>query len=218
MAGFEFSIIAAYWPDFWRGTVATLQYSLLSLLLAISIGLVVALARISRARALQIVSRIYIDVIRGTPALIQIFFIYFGTPALGLNLSAPVAGVIALGVNSGAYLAEIFRAGIEGVDSGQWEAGRAIGMTDGQIMRRLILPQAAVSVVPPSTGEFTSLVKGTSLLSTVAITELTRVGQQIIGVTFRPIEAYVAVGTIYLVLNAIISQASVVLERRIKRW
>jgi His/Glu/Gln/Arg/opine family amino acid ABC transporter permease subunit len=218
MAGFEFSIIAAYWPDFWRGTVATLQYSLLSLLLATSIGLVVALARISRARALQIVSRIYIDVIRGTPALIQIFFIYFGTPALGLNLSAPVAGVIALGVNSGAYLAEIFRAGIEGVDSGQWEAGRAIGMTDGQIMRRLILPQAAVSVVPPSTGEFTSLVKGTSLLSTVAITELTRVGQQIIGVTFRPIEAYVAVGTIYLVLNAIISQASVVLERRIKRW
>jgi polar amino acid transport system permease protein len=218
MAGFEFSIIAAYWPDFWRGTVATLQYSLLSLLLATSIGLVVALARISRARALQIVSRIYIDVIRGTPALIQIFFIYFGTPALGLNLSAPVAGVIALGVNSGAYLAEIFRAGIEGVDSGQWEAGRAIGMTDGQIMRRVILPQAAVSVVPPSTGEFTSLVKGTSLLSTVAITELTRVGQQIIGVTFRPIEAYVAVGTIYLVLNAIISQASVVLERRIKRW
>lgn len=218
MSGFDPALLLDYWPDFWRGTLATIRYSLSSLLLAVAIGLAVALARIARAGWLRTAARVYIDLIRGTPALIQIFFIYFGLPSLGLNLSAPVAGVLALGINSGAYLAEIFRAGIESVDHGQWEAGRAIGMTGPQLMRRVILPQAAVNVVPPSTGELTSLVKGTSLLSTVAITELTRVGQQVVGVTFRPIEAYLAVGLIYLLLNAAIAQASGMVERRIRRW
>ena len=218
MPGLDLELLLTYAPDFWRGTLATIRYSLSSLALAVAIGLGVALCRIARARWLQAAARVYIDVIRGTPALIQIFFIYFGLPAIGVNLSAPVAGVLALGINSGAYLAEIFRAGIEGVDRGQWEAGRAIGMTEGQVMRRLILPQAAVNVVPPSAGEFTSLVKGTSLLSTVAITELTRVGQQVVGVTFRPIEAYLAVGLIYLLLNAVIAQASGMVERRVRRW
>lgn len=217
MTGFDFSLVAAYLPEFWRGTKATLFYSTAAAGLAVAIGLLVALARISQLMLLRGAARAYVDVIRGTPALIQIFFIYFGMPALGVNLSAPVAAVIALGVNSGGYLAEIFRAGIMGVDVGQAEAARSLGMSRAQAMRRIILPQAALGVVPPAAGELTNLVKGTSLLSTISIGELTRVAQQIIGVTFRPIEAYVAIGVVYFCLNAVIAQGAVWLERALRR-
>lgn len=217
MQGFDLELIVRYLPEFWEGTKSTLLYSALSLALAVAIGLLVALGRLSRIPALRWAARIYIDLIRGTPALVQIFFVYFGSPALGINLSAPVAAVIALGLNSGGYLAEIFRAGIMGVDAGQVEAARSIGMSRIQTMRRIVLPQAALGVVPPATGEFTNLVKGTSLLSTISISELTRVAQQIIGVTFRPIEAYVAIALIYFVLNAAIAQGGLWLERSLRR-
>jgi polar amino acid transport system permease protein len=217
VSSFDFSLIVAYLPEFWRGTKATIFYSLAALGLAIAIGLVVALARISHLAPLRAAARVYVDVIRGTPALIQIFFIYFGMPALGVNLSAPVAAVIALGINSGGYLAEIFRAGIVGVDIGQSEAARSLGMSYAQAMRRIVLPQAALGVVPPAAGELTNLVKGTSLLSTISIGELTRVAQQIVGVTFRPIEAYVAIGVVYFCLNAVIAQGAVWLERALRR-
>ena len=217
MPGFDFGLIVEYLPDFWRGAKATIFYSLTSLALAVAIGLVVALCRMSHIALLRVLARIFIDTIRGTPALIQIFFVYFGMPAFGVNLSAPTAAVIALGINSGGYLAEIFRAGIMGVDQGQIEAGRSLGMSYGKTLWRITFPQAALLVVPPTAGEFTNLVKGTSLLSTISVTELTRVAQQIVGVTFRPIEAYVAIGVVYWCLNALIAQGAVWLERSLRR-
>ena len=217
MPGFDFGLIVEYLPDFWRGAKATIFYSLTSLALAVAIGLVVALCRMSHIALLRVLARIFIDTIRGTPALIQIFFVYFGMPAFGVNLSAPTAAVIALGINSGGYLAEIFRAGIMGVDQGQIEAGRSLGMSYGKTLWRITFPQAALLVVPPAAGEFTNLVKGTSLLSTISVTELTRVAQQIVGVTFRPIEAYVAIGVVYWCLNALIAQGAVWLERSLRR-
>ena len=217
MSGFDFDLIVEYLPDFWRGAKATIFYSLTSLALAVAIGMFMALCRISHIAFLRWFARGYIDAIRGTPALIQIFFVYFGMPAFGVNLSAPTAAVVALGINSGGYLAEIFRAGIMGVDRGQTEAGRSLGMSYGQTMWRITLPQAALLVVPPAAGEFTNLVKGTSLLSTISVAELTRVAQQIVGVTFRPIEAYVAIGVVYYCLNAVIAQGAVWLERSLRR-
>ncbi|MCY3876550.1 MAG: amino acid ABC transporter permease [Rhodobacteraceae bacterium] len=217
MSGFDFDLIVEYLPDFWRGAKATIFYSLTSLALAVAIGMFMALCRISHIAMLRWFARGYIDAIRGTPALIQIFFVYFGMPVLGVNLSAPTAAVVALGINSGGYLAEIFRAGIMGVDRGQTEAGRSLGMSYGQTMWRITLPQAALLVVPPAAGEFTNLVKGTSLLSTISVAELTRVAQQIVGVTFRPIEAYVAIGVVYYCLNAVIAQGAVWLERSLRR-
>lgn len=217
MSGFDFDLIVEYLPDFWRGAKATIFYSLTSLALAVAIGMFMALCRISHIASLRWFARGYIDAIRGTPALIQIFFVYFGMPAFGVNLSAPTAAVVALGINSGGYLAEIFRAGIMGVDRGQTEAGRSLGMSYGQTMWRITLPQAALLVVPPAAGEFTNLVKGTSLLSTISVAELTRVAQQIVGVTFRPIEAYVAIGVVYYCLNAVIAQGAVWLERSLRR-
>jgi glutamine transport system permease protein len=214
---FDLSVLLPYLPEFWRGLQATLVYSSAALVLAVAIGLSVALARLSAVAPLRWVARLYVDVVRGTPALVQIFFIYFGAPAIGIRLGAPAAAVIALGINSGGYLAEIFRAGIAGVDAGQVEAGRSLGMTSGQTLRRIVLPQAARLVVPSSAGEFTNLVKGTSLLSTISITELTRVAQQVVSVTFRPIEAYLAIALAYFAINFVVAQLAAWLERVLRR-
>jgi glutamine transport system permease protein len=213
--GFRAEIIVDFLPRFLAGAWVTIWISALALILAILIGLVIALARLSRIRPVRVLARVYVDLIRGTPALIQIFFVFFGLPQIGIRIDAIPAGVIALGINSGAYMGEIFRAGIQSVDVGQAEAGRSLGMSHAKMMRRIILPQAARRVIPPATGEATSLIKGTSLLSVIAITELTRVGQQVVGLTFRPIEAFLVVGLIYLVINTVVSQSSVMLERRL---
>ncbi len=216
--GFDVKLIIDYLPEFWRGTVATLWISSASLVLALALGLFVGLARISPLAPARWIARVYTDVIRGTPALIQIFFIYFGLPSLGIRLSAPVAGVLGLGINSAAYIAEIVRAAIQSIEHGQMEAARGIGMSYAQAMRRVILPQTVLRVIPPITGELISLIKGSSLLSVISIGELTRVGTQIIGVTFRPIEAYTGVGAIYLILNTVLTQLTIFLEARVGRY
>jgi polar amino acid transport system permease protein len=215
--GFDVTLVLKYLPDFWRGTIATVWISGASLGLALLIGLSVGLSRISPLPALRSLARVYTDVIRGTPALMQIFFIYFGLPAVGVRLSAPVAGVLALGINSGAYISEIVRAAIQSIERGQMEAARGLGMNYRQAMRRVILPQTVRRAIPPVTGELISLVKGSSLLSVISIGELTRVGTQILGVTFRPLEAYLPVAAIYLLLNAGLTQVTILLEARASR-
>ena len=217
MTGVDFSAVLSRWPEFWIGTQATVYYSVISLVLACVIGMLVALMRLSPVAPLRWIARGYIDFVRGTPALVQIFFVYFGMPSLGVNISPPVAAVIALAINSGGYLAEIFRGGIVSVERGQPEAARSLGMSRGQAMRRIILPQAALRVIPAASGEFTNLVKGTSLLSTISVVELTRVAQVIVGVTFRPIEAYIAIAVIYFMLNFVIAQSAVWLETLLTR-
>ena len=213
----DFSALLPYLPEFLHGLEATLVFSCLSLCFASILGLAVAMARRSEIRSLRWAAQVYIDLIRGTPALVQIFFVYFGLPAVGIYISPVPAGIIAISLNSGGYLAEIFRAGISGVDKGQIEAGRSLGMSRGQMFRRVILPQAMRLAVPSTTGEFTNLVKGTSLLSTISITELTRVAQQVVSVTFRPIEAYLAVAVVYFILNSAISHGGNWLERSLRR-
>ena len=215
--GFDVTLVLKYLPDFWRGTIATVWISGASLGLALLIGLTVGLGRISPLPTLRSLARVYTDVIRGTPALMQIFFIYFGLPAIGIRLAAPVAGVLALGINSGAYISEIIRAAIQSIERGQMEAARGLGMSYRQAMRRVILPQTVRRAIPPVTGELISLVKGSSLLSVISIGELTRVGTQILGVTFRPLEAYLPVAVIYLLLNAGLTQLTILLEARASR-
>jgi polar amino acid transport system permease protein len=215
MSGLDFTPILERLPQFVAGAVQTIWLSAASFAVAIAIGLALALARISQRTWLARLSRVVTDAVRGTPALVQVLLIYFGLPQVGIELEAPVAGVIALGLNSGAYIGEIVRAGIVSVDPGQMEAARSLGMSHAKAMRRVVLPQALRIVVPPVTNEATTLVKGTSLLSVIAITELTRVGQQVMGITFRPIEAFLAVAAVYLVLITALSQVSLWLERRL---
>jgi His/Glu/Gln/Arg/opine family amino acid ABC transporter permease subunit len=202
-------------PLFLNGAIQTIWLSTAAFALALLIGLGLALARLSRRRTVAIGSRVVTDLVRGIPALVLVLLIYFGLPQVGLDLGSSLSGIIALGVNSGAYVGEAFRAGIQAVDAGQTEAARSLGMSHAQAMRRVVLPQAIRIVIPPITSEATVLIKGTSLLSVISITELTRVGTQVMTLTFRPIEAFLTIGLIYLVLNTVVSQASFRLERRL---
>jgi polar amino acid transport system permease protein len=211
----DFSPIFERLPQFAAGAFQTCWLSVASFGAALIVGLGMALARLSHRRFLSVASRVITDAIRGTPALVLLLLVYFGLPQVGIVLEAPVAGILALGLNSGVYIGEILRAGILAVDGGQMEAARSLGMSGGRAMQRIVLPQALRLVIPPITNEATTLVKGTSLLSVISITELTRVGQQIMGITFRPIEAFLAVAVVYLVLITMLSQGSILLERRL---
>ncbi len=214
MGGFDWKLIRDSLPYLFQGLVVTLWISAFSLVLALLIGLTVALMRVWRQPIARRIARVYVDFIRGTPALVQIFFVYYALPLVGLNLSAPAAGVIALAVNSGAFISEMIRGAILGIDPGQMEAARSLGMSYGRATQRVILPQTIRPVIPPLTGEFITLIKGSSLLSVISIGELTRAGQQIIGATFRPFEIYAAVAAMYLIVNGAFAQVT----GRIEGW
>jgi His/Glu/Gln/Arg/opine family amino acid ABC transporter permease subunit len=214
MGGFDSSVILANFGYLLQGMSVTLKISFFALILALAVGILVALMRVWRYAPVQAAARLYVDFIRGTPALVQIFFVYYGLPLVGLNLNAPVAGTIALALNSGAFISEMIRGAILGVDPGQMEAGRALGMSYGRTMLRIILPQTVRPVIPPLTGEFITVIKGSSLLSVISIGELTRAGQQVIGSTFRPFEIYAVVALLYLGVNATLTQ----MTRQVEIW
>lgn len=208
---------APYVPGFLAASWLVLVLSLLAILASWGCGLIAALGKVSRFAVLRKASEFYIWFIRGTPTLIQIFIIYFGLPQLGLKLSPFVAGVVALGFNGGAYVAEIVRAGLSAVPKGQTESAQALGMGRWQMMTRIILPQVFRVILPPVTNEAITMVKNTSLLSTITVVELTLYSQTIIATTFRPFEFYIATALIYLVMTSLISQAAGRAERHYAR-
>jgi His/Glu/Gln/Arg/opine family amino acid ABC transporter permease subunit len=217
-------MIAAWWegfapyiPGFIEASWLVLALSLLAILVSWACGLAAALAKASRLAALRQVSKFYIWFIRGTPTLIQIFIVYFGFPQIGLRLSPFVAGVLALGFNGGAYIAEIVRSGLSAIPKGQMESAQALGMGRWQVMTRIILPQVFRVILPPATNEAITMVKNTSLLSTITVVELTLYSQTIIATTFRPFEFYIATALIYLVMTTLISQAAGRMERHYAR-
>jgi polar amino acid transport system permease protein len=217
-------MIAAWWegfapyiPGFIEASWLVLALSVLAILVSWACGLAAALAKASRFAALRQVSKFYIWFIRGTPTLIQIFIVYFGFPQIGLRLSPFVAGVLALGFNGGAYIAEIVRSGLSAIPKGQMESAQALGMGRWQVMTRIILPQVFRVILPPATNEAITMVKNTSLLSTITVVELTLYSQTIIATTFRPFEFYIATALIYLVMTTLISQAAGRMERHYAR-
>ena len=213
--GFDWELVLDWVPEMWRGAVMTIYLSFFALILALVIGMVVSLARLSYIRVVRSFATFYVDLIRGTPALLQIMAIYFGLPFFGIRVPAIVAGILALGINSGAYISEMIRGALESIDRGQMEAARGLGMSYSQAMRRVIIPQIFQIVIPPITGEYNSLVKGSSLLSVISIAELTRVGQRMLGVSFRPVESLVPIAIIYFVINYIITRVTGRMERRL---
>jgi len=187
----------------------------LSVLLGVLIGLFVGIARISSFRLIRWAAAVYVDFFRGTPLLVQIFLIYFAIPVItGQRMDPFMAAISACGINSGAYVAEIFRAGIQSIDEGQMEAGRSLGMTWGQTMRYIIVPQAFKRVIPPLGNEFIALLKDSSLVSVIGFEELTRRGQLIIAKTYGSLEIWFSVAIIYLAMTLTISQFVAYLERR----
>jgi polar amino acid transport system permease protein len=213
MVGFDASIVFRHLPILLHGAWTTLTVSFLGLVLAMGLSLPVALARMSSFRILRVPSFVYVDLVRGTPLLVQIFAIFYVLPSVGLELTAFQSAVIALGFNSGGYQAEILRGGIQAMPRGQVESARSLGMTYLQSLRRIVLPQVALSIMPALTNEISNVIKGSSLVSVLAVVELTRVGQQVVSSILRPVEIYVSVALVYLVMHLAISHASYRVER-----
>jgi len=203
-----------YLPTLLKATGMTLVLVLITMLVSPVLGLLIALGRISRIKMIASILWGYIWLFRGTPLLLQLFFIYYGLPPLGVTLKPFTAAVIGLGLNYSAYLAEIMRGAIESIDKGQMESAKAIGMTYAQAMRRIIIPQTYKRLVPPVGNEFIALIKDTALVSTIAMVELMRAADQIFNATFN-IFILVQAAIIYLILTSIFTLSFKRLEDRL---
>lgn len=208
-------------PVLLRGAVLTLELTAGSIAIGVVIGMFMALARLSRLWPVRILAVSYIEFFRGTPLLVQIFLIYFAAPQL-FRFQMPdnyqfIAGVLAMSLNAGAYIAEIFRAGIQSIDRGQTEAARSLGMSQAQALRYIILPQAFKRVIPPLGNEFIAMLKDSSLVAVIAMEELLYSGKIIVGRTLQSVPIYVAVALIYLAMTLVISRALAILERRLAK-
>jgi polar amino acid transport system permease protein len=195
------------------GLLLTLEISVLSIVLGIIIGLITGLARLSSSPAPKWLAIGYIELIRGTPLLVQIYIFYFFVGQV-FRLSSFMAGVLALSFFAGAYIAEIIRAGIQSIHRGQMEAARSLGMNYPQAMRYIILPQAFKRILPPLAGQFISLIKDSSLVGVIALVELTRAGREIGTSTFNYFEVFFTVAALYLILTFSLSMVVQYLERR----
>lgn len=211
----DFELIQRALPILLMGAGVTIEITAFSVAIGFFIGLFVGIARISQFKILRIMAAVYADCIRGTPLLVQIFLIYFALPmAIGQRVEPFIAAVAACGINSGAYVSEIFRAGIQAIDVGQTEAGRSLGLTWWQTMRFIILPQAFKNILPPLGNEFIAMLKDSSLVSVIGFEELTRRGQLIIAQTYGSFEIWMTVAVLYLIMTMAISRIVAFLEKR----
>ena len=214
---FDISLIIDSLPLLGIGALVTIEITAVAVALGTLIGLFVGIAELSRYWYFRIPSKIYVDFIRGTPLLVHIFIIYFALPIiLGVRVEPFVAAVAACSINSGAYVAEIFRAGIQSIDKGQMEAGRSLGMSWGQTMIHIVIPQAFRRIIPQLGNEFIAMLKDSSLVSVIGFEELTRKGQLIIASTYGSLEIWTAVAIIYLIMTLSITRFVAFLEKRFK--
>jgi polar amino acid transport system permease protein len=215
---FDWTLVEKSVPLLATGLLMTLKISSLAMLIGLVLGAALGLASMSRFAPARWFVRGYVDFIRGTPLLIQIFLVYFALPVIGINLPEFWAGVIALSLNAAGFLAEIVRAGIGSIEKGQAEAARSIGMRHHQILLHVLLPQSLRSVVPPATNEMITLVKGSALLSVISVYELTRAGQAVIAVHFAPFEIFVLIALYYYLTVSLLAWASRWVERKLPVW
>jgi His/Glu/Gln/Arg/opine family amino acid ABC transporter permease subunit len=211
---FDASLIARTWSFFVRGVWMTAVMAVSSLALGLPFGLALALARVQAKPLVSTPAAIYVEVMRGTPLLVQILFVYFVLPSVGINLPASTSGILALTLNAAAYISEVIRAGILSIDAGQMEAARALGMSYWQAMRRIILPQTFRRVVPPLTNEGIALLKDSSLVSVIGLTELARTGQELASRYAAPLTIWPLVALLYLALTFPLTRVAEYLERR----
>lgn len=203
-------------PKLLKGLGVTLELTVLSLLIAIVLGMVTCFFKISKVKILDIIANIYVDIIRGTPLLVQAFFLFFGlTSAFGFTMKNFTAGVIVLSMNAGAYLSEIFRSGINAVNKGQMEAARSLGLPYGKAMMKVILPQAIRIVIPSVVNQFIITLKDTSIISVIGTPELMKSSQLIVARNFRGMEVYGMTGVLYFICIFILTKVSRVIERRL---
>jgi polar amino acid transport system permease protein len=213
----DFSPVWAGWSQLLHGAIVTVEITAVSLLLGCLLGLLIGIGRLDpRRRIVYGICTAYVAAIRGTPLLVQLFIWFFGLPQFGIMLPAFACGMVGLGIYSAAYVSEIVRGAIQSVDRGQMEAARSIGLSAGQAMRSVILPQAIVRMIPPLGNEFIALIKNSALVSLLTIHDLMHEGQKIISVSYRSLEVYLAVAVIYFILTGLTTLALGRLELRLR--
>lgn len=200
-------------PQLLEGLVMTLKIFILTLVLSLPLGIVVSLGRVSKVKILKGITGLYVLVMRGTPLLLQIVFIYFGLPLVGINVERFPAALFALVLNYGAYFAEIFRGGILSIDRGQYEGAEVLGLSQRDVFFRIILPQAVKNILPPVSNEIITLVKDTALVYVVGLDELLKIGK-IASNTLASLLPLVLVGIIYLTIIAVLSKVLAIVEKK----
>ncbi|KAB2740231.1 amino acid ABC transporter permease [Brucella anthropi] len=210
----NFSLMVDVFPYFLEAALVTVEISALAILIGLSVGALATSAKLSRFWPLRFIGTAYVSVFRGTPCLLQLFVLYFGGPQIGINLEPFAAGAIGLGLNIGAYYAEAMRGAILTVDTGQNEAARSIGFSNGQSMRFVVLPQAARLMIRSLGVSTVMLIKGSALVSAISVVELTYTAQRFIGSTYRPFEIFGIAAAIYMVLIYIVARFVDFLEAR----
>lgn len=223
------SLLASYvehainvFPSLLRGAVITIEVTTFAIFFGLILGTIAAFGKLSRRSVFRIPSSMYVDFIRGTPLFVQILLFYYGIPGLIIGITGEpfridpiLAGIAVCSINSGAYNAEIVRAGIKSVDRGQMEAARSLGMTEGQAMKEVIMPQAVRLIIPPLGNEFIALLKDSSLLAVISVHELSKNGMLYVSKTFAAFPTYISVAFVYLALTMGISRVLNHIERRL---
>lgn len=209
-------LILKVYPYFLEAAVVTIELSVLTIALGLVCGALGAAARLSRFPLLRFLGAAYVSFFRGTPALIQLFLLYFGGPQIGIQLDAFEAGVIGLGVNIGAYMTETMRGAIIAVDGGQTEAGRTLGLSRFQTFRKVTLPQALRLMIRPLGVNINAQIKGTALVAAISVVELTYTAQRYIGSTYKPFEMFLLAGVLYMVIIFTTGKAIAFLDRKVR--
>ena len=210
-------LIQSALPTMLAGAGITLALALASIVLGSVVGTLVAVLRLTHVAVLSPLATLYVSCMRGTPLLVQLFVIYFGLPSIGIQFDPVSAGILGLGLNVGAYLSETIRGAINGVERGQWNAARSLGLTQAQTLRYIVGPQALRLAVPSLSNSLISLIKDTSLVSVIAVSELMLATREVIATTFQPFPLYLAAAGIYWAMSAFFEALQKRLERRLNR-
>lgn len=203
-------------PDLLGGLAITIQISVVSFILGLALAVMLAPIRVFAPPLVSLAARSYVEMFRGTPLLVQLLLIYFGLPSIGVKLDAYTACILAIGLNSAAYQAEILRGAMKAIPETQFLAAESLGMSTSQAYRYVVLPQALRVAIPALVNEFVTLIKESSLASVIGVVELTRRGEYLVAYTFRALEVYIAVALIYFAVCTMASQATRVLEKKLR--
>lgn len=208
-------LLGMAWPFLLQGTMYTVLFAAVSMVLGLILGFSVAVVRVTKVPVVSQIAAVYVSAFRGTPLLVQIFVLYYGLPSVGIEFTPVTAGILALTLNVAAYLSESMRGAILGIDKGQWEAGLSVGLTWGQTLWNIITPQALRLAVPSLSNSLISLIKDTSLISVITVTELMLATKEVIAETFQPLPLYLAAAGIYWLLSALFERVQKALENRL---
>jgi polar amino acid transport system permease protein len=212
----DFELILKVYPFFLEAAWITIVLSVLTAIIGLICGTLGAFARLSRFSIVRFIGAAYVSVFRGTPALIQLFILYFGGPQIGIQLDAFEAGVIGLGINAGAYMTETIRGAVISIDKGQREAARTLGLSQWQAMYKIILPQAARLMVRPLGVNLNMLIKATALVAAISVVELTYTAQRYIGSTYKPFEMFLLAGALYMIIIYVTGRGVAWLDRKVQ--